>query len=101
MEVSLIPIWLTSSFSAIGVIYAIVRNGSRKKAQDEQLKTEIKMDISIIKAQLDNPENGLRAIKRCVDEQRLHCAQVSTRIEAQVKTNVQEIATLRKKEQKP
>lgn len=97
MEVQLIPIWITSSFSAIGVVYAIVRNGRRGKQQDEELKTELKMDIKAIKTQLDDPENGLSAIKRCVDNQRLHCAEVSTRIEAKADTNTQEVATLRKR----
>jgi len=94
---SLIPIWITSTFSAIGVIYAIVRNGNRGKKQDEQLKTELKMDIAGIKAKLDDPDNGLGSIKRCVDAQRLHCTEVSTRIEGQVMTNTGEIANLRKK----
>jgi len=97
MDIALIPIWITSSFSAIGVVYAIVRNGSRGKKQDEQLKTELKMEISSIKKQLDDPDNGLAAIAKGVDSQRLHCAEVSTRIEGQVNTNSQEISTLRKK----
>ena len=94
---SLIPIWITSSCSAIGVIYAIVRNGNRGKKQDEQLKTELSMEIKAIKNQLDDPENGLGSIKKCVDSQRLHCAEVSTRIEAKANTNTQEIVNLRKK----
>ena len=94
---SLIPVWITSCASAVGVIYAIVRNGSRGKKQDEQLKTELTMEIKAIKSQLEDPENGLGSIKKCVDSQRLHCAEVSTRIEAQGNTNSQEIATLRKK----
>ncbi len=97
MDVQLVPIWVTSTFSAIGVIYAIVRNGRRGKQQDEKLKTEITMEIKSIKEKLDNPENGLGSIKKCVDDQRLHCAEVSTRIEAKANTNTQEIAMLRKK----
>ncbi len=97
MDVQLIPIWVTSTFSAVGVIYAIVRNGRRGKQQDEQLKTELKMEINSIKKKLDDPNTGLGTIKKCVDSQRLHCAEVSTRIEAQAITNAQEIATLRKK----
>ena len=97
MDVQLIPIWITSSFSAIGVIYAIVRNGRRGKQQDEQLKTELKMEIKAIKTQLEDPENGLGSIKKGVDDQRLHCAEVSTRIEAKANTNAQEIATIRKR----
>ena len=95
---SLIPIWITSTFSAIGVIYAIVRNGSRAKKQDEQLKTELKMEIKSIKTQLEDPENGLSAIKKATDGMKLHCAEVSTRIAGQVKTSTEEIAILRKKE---
>jgi len=97
MEIQLIPIWITSTFSAIGVVYAIVRNGSRGKKADEKLKTELTMEIKTIKSKLDDPENGLSAIKKATDGMRLHCAEVSTRIEAQGNTNAQEIATLRKK----
>lgn len=94
---SQIPIWITSIFSACGVIYAIVRNGSRGKKQDAQLKTELKMELGAIKKLLDDPSTGLGSIKKCVDDQRLYCVETSTRIDGQVKTNVQEIATLRKK----
>ena len=52
MDIQLIPIWVTSTFSAVGVIYAIVRNGRRGKQQDEQLKTELKMEIKAIKPAL-------------------------------------------------
>ena len=94
---SLIPIWITSTFSAIGVIYAIVRNGSRGKKVDEKLKSELTMEIKVIKSKLDDPENGLSAIKKSVDDQRLHCVATSTRLEGQVKTNTSEITNLRKK----
>jgi len=97
MDVQLLPIWVTSIFSAIGVIYAIVRNGRRGKQQDEQLKTEIKMEIASIKAKLDDSDTGLGSIKKCLDNQRLNCAQISTKIESQVSTNAQEIANLRKR----
>jgi len=97
MDIQLIPIWVTSTFSAVGVVYAIVRNGRRGKQQDEQLKTELKMEIKAIKSQLEDPENGLGSIKKSVDSQRLHCVETSTRIEGKVDTNAQEIVTLRKK----
>jgi len=95
----LVPVWITTSFTAIGVVYAIVRNGSRGRKQDEQLKTELKMEIKTIKSQLDDPENGLGAIKKSADGMRLHCAEVSTRIEAQTQTNTDEINILRKGKQ--
>jgi len=92
----LIPIWVTTGFTAVGVVYAIVRNGSRGRKQDEQLKTELKLEIKVIKKQLDDPENGLSAIKKSSDGMRLHCAEVSTAIASQTKTNTDEIALLRK-----
>jgi len=97
VDLSLVPIWITSTASVGGVIYAIVRNGSRNKKQDAQLKTEIKMEVGVIQKQLEDPETGLSAIKKSVDDQRLRCAEVSTAITGQVKTNSDEIAILRKK----
>ena len=94
---SLVPLWVTSIASAIGVMYAIIRNGNRSRKQDDQLKTELKMEVSSIKIQLEDPENGLSAIKKSTDEMKLHCAQTSTAISAQVKTNTDEIGILRKK----
>jgi len=99
MDIGLIPVWITTTFTAGGVIYAIARNGSRGKKQDEQLKAELKLEIKVIKKQLDDPENGLGAIKKSADGMRLHCAEVSTRIEAQTQTNTDEINILRKGKQ--
>lgn len=94
---SFVPLWITSGLTAIGVIYAIFRNSSRSKKKDDELKTELKMEVASIKDQLDDPENGLSAIKKSTDGMRLHCAQTSTAISAQVQTNSKEIAILRKK----
>ena len=78
------------------MVYAIVRNGSRGKKQDEKLKTELTMRIEAIKNQLDDPDNGLSAIKKSTEVMKLHCAEVSTAIATQVKTNTEEINILRK-----
>lgn len=94
---AIIPLWIASTATALGVIYAIVRNGSRGKRQDEELKTSLKLEVKGVKDQLDDPEAGLTAIKKSVDDQRLHCVETSTRLEGQVKTNASEISTLRKK----
>ena len=97
MDLSLVPIWITSTASVAGVIYAIARNGRRSKKQDDTLKTELKSEVGTIKKQLSDPDNGLSAIKKSVDEQLLHCARISTHLSSQVKTNSDEIALLRKK----
>jgi len=100
MEASLVPVWITSTASVIGVIYAIVRNGSRRKKMDENLKTELKAEMKNTQKQLDDPDMGLNAIKKSIDGMRLHCAEVSTRIEAQVITSADEIEKLRQKRQR-
>ena len=92
----LIPVWITSCCTAIGVIYAIVRNGSRGRKQDDILKAELKSEVGTIKDQLNDPDTGLKAIKKSVEAQRLHCVEVSTRLEGRVETNSSEIANLRK-----
>jgi len=104
MDVSLIPLWVTSGAGVIGVVYAIARNGSRGKKQDEQLKIDLRAEVSTVTAEvadvnkkLEDPNFGLTAIKHSVDEQKLHCAQVSTAIASQVETNSKEIAILRKR----
>lgn len=98
MDLGLIPLWVTSTGSVVGVVYAIVRNGSRSKKQDEQLKTELRMKIEDIGARLDDSETGLRAIKKSTEDIKLNCARVSTKICAQVETNQREIDNLRKRE---
>ena len=95
----LVPLWITSGASAIGVVYAIIRNGSRNRKQDYILKTELKAELNHIQEKLDDPNSGLGAIKKSADGMRLHCAEVSTRIESQVKTNTDEINILRKGKQ--
>ncbi len=97
MDASLIPLWVTSTFSAVGVVYAIVRNGKKSREQEEKLKTELKMEIKGITKQLSDPENGLSAIKKSTEAMKVHCAEVSTRIDVQARTNAEEISLLRKR----
>ena len=94
---ALVPIWITSGFTAIGVMYAIIRNGNRGKKQDDTLKAELKLEIDHVKKRLEDPETGLSAIKKSLDAQALHCIKVSTGLASQVSTNAKEIDTLRKK----
>lgn len=96
MDVSFIPLWITSTASVVGVIYAIARNGSRAKKQNDDLIKDLKHEISSVGKRLDDPYNGLTAIKKSTDEIRLHCMEVSTRIDEQVEVHGNEIAALRK-----
>lgn len=95
MDVSLLPVWMTSLSAVAGVVYSIWRNGSRTKKQNDQLMQELKSELGNIKTQLNDRDSGLAAIKKSTDEIRLHCAQTSTSIALQTKTNAEEIAKLR------
>ena len=89
--------WITAGAAVISSGYAIYRNGSRGRKQDEVLKAELKAEIKVIKEKLDDRETGLAAIKKDTEDQQLHCAKVSTELATMVTTNKQEIDNLRKK----
>ena len=93
----LVPLWITSGATAIGVIYAIIRNGSRSRKKDDELKAELKTEVGAIKDKLDDPETGLTAIKKSVEDQRLYCVETSTRLGEKVKTNRRDIDSIREK----
>jgi len=93
----LVPLWITSGAAVVGVIYSIWRNGDRSKKKDDALKTELKTQMSGIQKSLDDPDDGLKAIKREVTDFKVHCAEVSTGLSTRVQTNAEEIANLRKK----
>lgn len=95
MDGALIAVWVTASVSAIGTGYAIIRNGSRRKEQDIELKAELKKDMKVIKDQLEDPEIGLKAIKKATDDHKLVCKEISTKLSAEVANNKEEIDRLR------
>lgn len=97
---AVIPAYIGAGVSVVMGFYAIVRNGSRSKTQDEKLKTELKAELSAIKGKLDDPQTGLTAIKRATEEQKLHCATVSTGLSVRVQNHDEEIARLREKRDK-
>jgi polyhydroxyalkanoate synthesis regulator phasin len=100
MEVALIPIWITSTASVVGVVYAIVRNGSRGKKQDAKLKEDLLNDINTIKTRLDDTRTGLTAIKQAVDEQRRNCSEISSTLTERVAANRRDVEDLKKRRQR-
>ena len=94
MEGELVAIWITTIFTAGGVLYTMRRNGSRGKKQDTELKTELKLAIQSITKKLDDPKNGLGAIKDSTDAQKVHCTEVSTRLCTKVEKHDSEIDAL-------
>lgn len=97
MATELIPLWITVAVSLSGVAYAIFRNGRRSREQDENLKTELKLEMGIIKGKLEDPIDGLGAIRKATDNMKLHCMEVSTGISSEVAKNTKEIDILRSK----
>ncbi|MDD4873903.1 MAG: hypothetical protein PHE15_02870 [Dehalococcoidales bacterium] len=90
----LLPIWLTTTASVVGVVYAIVRNGSRKKKQDADLKADLKADMRSIKEQLGDPITGLDAISNRLEKMREHCNDVTSAMNLRVKENSKDIEHL-------
>jgi|GEM_PF-2280179 len=96
----LVPVWITSIAAIVGVIYSITRNGRSSKQHDKALKSALMTDMSTIKERLDDPDTGLRAIKKETLAMREHCVKQSTALSAKVEVHGSEIARLRKKTDK-
>jgi len=81
---SIIALWITTTVTATGVIYSIVKNGKSRAKQDTELKVELKKDIESLKKVLDDPNDGLSAIRREVSAQKEHCAGVTSGFEQRI-----------------
>ena len=84
MDGAIIALWITTTATATGVIYSIVKNGRSRAKQDAELKVELKKDIESIKKVLDDPNDGLSAIRREISAQREHCAGVTAGFEQRI-----------------
>lgn len=84
MDGHIIALWITTSATAVGVIYTIVKNSRSRTKQDTELKVELKKDIETIQKVLDDPNDGLGAIRREVSAQREHCAGVTSGFEQRI-----------------
>ena len=84
MDGAIIALWITTIATATGVIYSIVKNGRSRAKQDAELKVELKKDIESIKKVLDDPNDGLSAIRREISAQREHCAGVTAGFEQRI-----------------
>jgi len=84
MDGAIIALWITTTATATGVVYSIVKNGRSRTKQDIELKVELKKDIESIKKVLDDPNDGLSAIRREISSQREHCAGVTSGFEQRI-----------------
>ena len=97
VEITTIFLGAASTASCAGVIYAIVRNGSRGKKQDAELKAQLKIDVAAITKQLNDPDTGLAVIAKAATDMKVHCAESMSAVINQQNTNSNEIAMLREK----
>lgn len=75
---ALIAQWIATIIVALGLTYTIRNNNKNNKTKDIELKTVLKTELENIEKMLDDPSDGLKAIKKAVDEQKLYCIKTST-----------------------
>ena len=81
MDGAVVALWITTSVTAAGLVYTVVNNGRSRTKKDTELKAELKTDIKSLKEKLDDPNDGLGAIRREVTGVKLHCAGVTSGFE--------------------
>jgi tRNA C32,U32 (ribose-2'-O)-methylase TrmJ len=71
---------------------ADTNQASKETSQAAEQKNEIKHIIQ----RLDDPNDGLGAIKRAITKQELHCRQISTELTGRIRESEEDIQQLRK-----
>jgi len=66
---------------AIGLVATWVRNGRSQSKRDGALEQRIKG----VEDKLSDGNNGLSAIKKSVDDQRVHCAGITSSFQERIK----------------
>lgn len=84
MDGGLVAQWAAVGVLALSQAVMYVRNNRYNSTKDTVERTEVKDKLETISKQLDDPENGLSAIKKSVDDQRLYCARVSTSLKGRI-----------------
>jgi len=70
--------WIATASVTGGLVYTWRRNLNHQSQIDTQLKTELTLQIKAIKDKLDDPNEGLGAIKREINGIKEHCAAVTS-----------------------
>lgn len=87
LEIGIFGVQLVATVSvAGGLLYTIRRNGKADLVTDTKFRSEVKGELKNIKEALDHPQDGLKAIKKSVDEQCARCAKISSTLVEQVKS---------------
>lgn len=80
MDGAVVAQWCATGVIAVALIVSWVRNGKNQSEEWGSLQTEVKN----IQKQLDDPNQGLGAIKKSVDEQKTHCASITSEFEQRI-----------------
>jgi hypothetical protein len=86
--------WAAPVVTVVAVVLREKRNGKKETEKETQMKIELTNGLATVNKRLDDKDNGLHAIKGAVDAQKLHCAEVSSKISEQVKSNRRDIDKL-------
>ncbi len=90
--------WVATVCVAGGLVYTWKRNGDNQKASDTKLKTELTFEIKGVKDKLDDPIEGLGAIKRDIGSIKEHCAAVTSGCSERFKHAEEDIHELKQKQ---
>jgi len=78
--------WIATIVVASALAYNMRQNGRNRDAKDIQLKSELKSELNNVKNKLDDPENGLGAIKKSLDDWKIYCARTSSTLTQKIKS---------------
>jgi len=81
MDAGALAQWAATGVIGVTLIVSLVRNNRGQGEKWGSMETEIKN----IKDKLDDPNSGLGAIKKAVDEQQTHCASVTSGFKERIK----------------
>lgn len=83
--------WVATVLIACGLIYNIRQNNKKEKERNGKLKTELSVEIKGIKSKLDDPQDGLGAIRREISSMKERCAAVTSGFAERIKHAEQDI----------
>jgi len=91
---------LIAGAAFIGAIYSIWRNGRRQSDKFTEVKTELKTNLENVTKELQDENYGLRALGQKVNDFKVHCATVSTRLSTKLEEQGKDIEGLGEKVRK-
>lgn len=96
MDGGIVAQWSATAVLGVGLAYTILK--SRRNQSRNQTAKSTKMDAELenIKEQITHPDYGLSAIKNAVNDQKLHCARISTSFLERIDAAEEDIKEIKK-----